>query len=94
MFSAARTGPDTIVFTGRLDAAGADMARAVLVDLVGTCHLEASGLQYIASVGLGLLAATQRRLQDEGGELILCGLNPHLRELLSLAGFDGVFRIE
>lgn len=79
---------------GRLDAASAPAAREFLVAVQGTCRLDFTRLDYIASAGLGILIAAQRRLRDEGGGLILAGLSPHLREVLSLAGFEGIFAFE
>ena len=35
-----------------------------------------------------------RRLVDRGQGLILAGLSPHLHEVLSLAGFEGIFEFE
>lgn len=80
---------------GRLDAASAPAAREFLGAVQGTCRLDFTRLDYIASAGLGILIAAQRRLRDEGGGgLILAGLSPHLREVLSLAGFEGIFAFE
>lgn len=94
MFDIRRDEGGTVQLTGRLDAAAADQARRVLEDIEGSCRLDFSGLEYIASVGLGLLAAAQKRLLADGHGLILAGLNPHLREVLSLAGFEGIFEFE
>jgi stage II sporulation protein AA (anti-sigma F factor antagonist) len=80
---------------GRLDAASAPAAREFLGTVQGTCRLDFARLDYIASAGLGILIAAQRRLRDEGGGgLVLAGLSPHLREVLSLAGFEGIFAFE
>ena len=94
MFDIARTDDGGVKLTGRLDSASAPVAREFLADLVSTTRLDFSELVYIASVGLGILAAAQRRLMDQGDGLILAGLNPHLREVLSLAGFEGIFDFE
>ncbi len=94
MFDITRDSDGTLVLAGRLDAAAADRAREALRNVDGTCLLDCTGLDYIASAGLGLLAATQRRLLDQGGELVLAGLNPHLREVFRLSGFESVFRLE
>lgn len=94
MFRIERAENGTVQLSGRLDAASAPEARAVLEDISGSCRLDFTGLEYIASAGLGLLAAAQRRLLDQGSGLTLCGLSPHLRDVLSLAGFEGVFDFE
>lgn len=79
---------------GRLDAAAAPTARVFLEDLQVSTRLDFTELEYMASAGLGLLAATQRRLMEQGGGLTLAGLTPHLREVLALAGFEGIFDFE
>jgi len=84
----------SIVLAGRLDAATVSVAREYLSQVETSARLDFSGLEYIASVGLGVLVACQRRLMDKGEGLILTGLSPHLREVLSLAGFEGIFAFE
>jgi len=69
-------------------------ARDFLGGVQGRCRLDFTRLDYIASAGLGILIAVQRRLRDQGGGLVLAGLSPHLREVLQLAGFEGVFEFE
>ncbi len=94
MFGIERDETGTVRLSGRLDAASADQARRVLEQIDGPCRVDFTQLDYIASVGLGLLAAVQKRLMNQGCGLILTGLNPHLREVLSLAGFEGIFEFE
>ena len=94
MFEITREDSGTVVLNGRLDAASAGEARHFLDEIQSTCRLDFSGLDYMASVGLGLLAAVQKRLMAHGDGLILAGLSPHLREVLSLAGFEGIFEFE
>ena len=90
-----RTDDDgRILLLGRLDAASAPVAREYLAGLDDTTRLDFSALEYIASVGLGILIAQQRRLVDLGHGLVLTGLSPHLREIFFLAGFEDVFAYE
>lgn len=94
MFDIRRSEDGSITLSGRLDAASAPVAREFLAAVDGTARLDFSRLDYIASVGLGILAAAQRRLVDRGQGLVLTGLSPHLREVLSLAGFEGIFEFD
>ncbi len=94
MFAIDRDESGSIRLQGRLDAASVPAAREFLAQVETSTRLDFSRLDYIASVGLGVLAAVQRRLMDDGEGLILAGLNPHLREVLSLAGFEGIFAFE
>jgi len=83
-----------ILLEGRLDAASAPEARDFLAQVEGSVRIDFSDLDYIASVGLGILVAVQRRLMEQEAGLTLAGLSPHLREVLSLAGFEGIFAFE
>ena len=94
MFAIGWQDSGVVRLEGRLDAASAPAAREFLADVQGRCRLDFSRLDYIASAGLGILIAVQRRLLDGGGGLVLAGLSPHLREVLDLAGFGGIFEFE
>ena len=94
MFDIRRRDDGTIMLSGRLDAASAGRARTFLTAVEDSARIDFSELEYIASVGLGILVAAQRRLLERGEGLRLTGLNPHLREVLDLAGFGGIFAIE
>lgn len=94
MFNIQEDETGSVILSGRLDAVSAPVAREFLETIDDTRRLDFSQLDYIASIGLGILAATQRRLMNKKAGLILVGLNPHLREVFSLAGFEGVFEFE
>ncbi|MFH2053359.1 MAG: STAS domain-containing protein [bacterium] len=94
MFDIRRGDDGTVILAGRLDAASAPVARDFLAGLTTTTRIDFSHLEYIASVGLGVLIGVQRRLRESGQGLVLCSLRPHLREVLDLAGFTGIFEIE
>ena len=94
MFNIRRDPDGAVRFSGRLDAVAAPTARDFLTTVTETTRLEFSQLEYIASVGLGILVGVQRRLLKTGDGLLLCGLSPHLREIFTLAGFEGVFEFE
>ena len=87
-------GPQRIRLAGRLDASQEEVFASFFDALERSATLDCSKLEYIASNGLGLLFATQRRLVDQGHSLRLVGLNSHIRELFKLAGFDTIFEID
>lgn len=78
---------------GRFDASQVEPAAAVFATISTSCTLDCSELSYISSAGLGLLFATQKRLVNQGHELSLVALNPHIREIFKIAGFDHIFKI-
>ena len=93
MLEIARNDNGVISLQGRFDASQVEGARAVFDSIVESCTLDFGGLSYISSAGLGLLFATQKRLVDTGGALKLTNLNPHIREIFEIAGFDNIFEI-
>ncbi len=94
MFDISRDESGTVFLFGRLDAASCPEAREFMADIQDSCRVDFSGLEYIASAGLGLLVAVQRRLMAKDAGLSFCGLSPHLKEVLTLAGFEGIFGFE
>ena len=94
MFDIRSTESGVVMMSGRLDASQAEKARAVLRTIPESCVIDLSNLEYISSLGLGVLLEAQKRLGDAGQGLTLRNLNEHLREVFHLAGFDSVFKIE
>ncbi len=94
MFSITRETDGTIRIRGRLDASQVETARAVFDDVESSCTVDFSELSYIASAGLGVLFATQKRLVDSGESLTLANLSPHILEIFQIAGFVHIFEIQ
>ena len=84
-----------IVVSGRFDAAQEQKAGAVFDALQEPVTVDLEALDYISSLGLGVLLKTQRRLRTEHGQgLKLINVNPHINEILQCAGFSQIFEIE
>ena len=94
MFEISYNEVGTICLSGRLDAASCPEAREFLADVQESCRIDFSALDYIASAGLGLLVSVQRRLMANDAGLSFFGLNPHLKDVMTLAGFKGIFDFE
>jgi len=56
--------------------------------------LQASGMEYIDSTGLGALVSALNRVRQFGGGITVCGLKPHIKRLFTITGLDGVFTLE
>ena len=72
-----RSGDFELVDTLRqemLDAVGQVRARKVVVDL--------SAVEYLGSGGFRPLLSLRKRLQESGGEMLLCCLGPDVHEVL------------
>lgn len=94
MFAIRVVDEGRIELEGRLDAAQAGKARAVLAEVERSAVLDLAALEYISSAGLGVLFAAQKRLMGTGAGLRLVNLDPHVREVFQIAGFDAVFEID
>jgi anti-sigma B factor antagonist len=83
-----------VVLFGRFDASQVDKAKSVFNDINASKTVDFGQLDYISSAGLGVLLLTQKRLKDNGHQLILKNMNKHIREVFKYAGFDMIFQIE
>ncbi len=93
-----KTGDDgitTFILTGHLNATTALAAEATLASTIdaGALHLvlNLAGLDYISSAGLRVLLATFKKLSRQHGKLVLCELQPGVREILEISGLLTVF---
>lgn len=83
-----------IILSGRFDASQAERAESFLTKIAESREVDMSGLQYISSLGLGVLLATQKRLMSSGHGLKLTNVRGHIREIFHFSGFEQVFEIE
>ncbi len=93
MLEITTTSNSEIALAGRFDAAQIDKAREAFAAFKGSTVVDFSRLEYISSAGLGVLLATQKRLQDSGAGLKLVNINSHIRDILRFSGFDQIFEI-
>jgi len=52
-----------------------------------------SGLNYISSSGLRVFLVAQKKTISLQGKLVLCDLQPSIREIFVISGFSTIFRI-
>jgi anti-anti-sigma factor len=55
--------------------------------------LDAAGLTYISSSGLGLLLQVSKQLEERSGRIVLCALQEPVKRVLQIAGFMSLFSI-
>lgn len=94
MFTIAKKEDGEIVLTGRFDASRVAEADAILDRVATTSRIDMKDLDYISSLGLGILLKTQKRLKTSGNELILANMNKLIRDVFRIARFDTIFKIE
>jgi len=83
----------TIVLAGRFDAAEAERARKIFLQLTDSAVVDFARLDYISSAGLGVLLAAQKHLSEHGKGLRLINVKGHIRDVLHFSGFDQIFDI-
>ena len=93
---------DVVVITvfGRVDHANADNFRAALWPHLASCTgggdrlvLDLSGLEYISSAGLRVLMLASRDVKTRDGRLVVCGLQPIVKEIFEISRFNIVFNV-
>ena len=96
-FQERRAGPVTIVaVSGRFDNADAngrlkDEVSRLLFEARRLIVLDLAGVTYIASTGLGELAATHAMVTRHGGRIVLLNLTKRVEDLLALCRLLSVF---
>jgi len=83
-----------VAVSGRLDAAQAERAQAVLDQVEGECVIDMKALEYVSSAGLGVLLKTHKRLLAGGSGIRLVNVSSHINDIFRYSGFDRLFSIE
>lgn len=86
--------------SGRVDHANAEQFKAGLAPFLETCSasgnkllLDLSGLEYISSAGLRVLMLAARDVKAQQGTLVVCELQPVVKEIFEISRFNVVFKV-
>jgi anti-anti-sigma factor len=86
--------------SGRADHANAEHFKARLWPHLANCRaggdqlvLDLGALEYISSAGLRVLMLAAREAKAQDGTLVVCGLQPVVREIFEISRFNVVFRV-
>jgi anti-anti-sigma factor len=93
-FSIQRRENGDLAIAGWLDASHAEEAGEVFDTLTTTTRVDLKELEYISSMGLGLLLKAQKRLGSSGHALILANTGKMVRDVFRIARFDLIFKFE
>ncbi|HEX5320337.1 MAG TPA: STAS domain-containing protein [Stellaceae bacterium] len=93
-----RDGAAVVKLAGRFDSSVAASAETELSAALGAgaphIAIDMTGLDYISSAGLRVLLVMARKVQQAAGKVALFGLNPNVREVFTVSGFDTIFSIQ
>ena len=83
---------------GRLDSGKIDQFDKAIQERIRRGHhrllIDCSNLVFAASSALRVLLVTVRKLNEVGGKLVLCSMNPHILGIFENAGFTRLMNIE
>ena len=68
-------------FGGLLDGG----ARRIVADFAGN--------EYVSSAGLRVFLSVLKRLEKDGGTMVLCAMQPFVADVFEISGFSGLFVI-
>jgi anti-anti-sigma factor len=90
-------GVKVVYLTGYLDSSTSPEFQECLAALLeeGKVKIIAdmSELEYIAAAGLGTIMGEFNEARNGGGDLILCGMSPKIRNLFDMLGFSRLLTI-
>lgn len=80
-----------ISIAGQINSANSAEVESALLAWVDQgerlCVLDLGQLDYISSAGLRVILMMAKRLKQNSGRLILCGLQPQVKEVFDISGF-------
>jgi anti-anti-sigma factor len=87
--------PETILTpSGRLDTAAAPAfereVQAAMASGSARVLIDLANLAYISSMGLRVLLTAAKRINADGGRLVLCTLQPQVAEVFDISGFGAI----
>jgi anti-anti-sigma factor len=93
----AETGAEGLVLAmpeGRLDTATAPEVEARLLALLARSGVlvDMAGVRFVSSAGLRLLLKAAKTAKATGRAFAVCGLQPPVREVFEVSGFDRIMR--
>jgi anti-anti-sigma factor len=92
-----RANLHVVSLSGRIDAGTAPAVNRAVRDAMakGGRHIivELRDVTFLSSSGLRTLLLLARELRRDGGDLILCALQPQVAEVFHLTGFDQIFQL-
>ena len=87
-------GWSVVAVTGELELATAPRLRQQVVGLIGSGRsnvvIDLTGVDFIDSVGLGVIVGALKRARTHGGDLVVAGAVPRVRSLFEITRLDEI----
>lgn len=87
----------TLALNGRLDNATSPGFEERVLRMIGAGDvrliIDLAQLDYISSVGLRVFMMAAKRVKPLGGKIVLCALQPTVKQVFDIAGFSTIFAI-
>ena len=87
-------GWSVVAVTGELELATAPRLRQQVVGLIGSGRsnvvIDLTGVDFIDSVGLGVVVGALKRCRTHGGDLMVAGAVPRVRALFEITRLDEI----
>lgn len=93
MLTIEKVGENELKFAGHFDASQQQVALDHLDPYEETLTIDMEELNYISSMGLGILVKTYHRLNQNGHALKLKNLNSHIRDVFTYTRLDQIFEL-
>lgn len=81
----------------RVDTTSAGQVETTFVELLdgGARRIVAdfAGSEYVSSAGLRVFLSVLKRLEKDGGTMVLCAMQPFVADVFEISGFSGLFTI-
>ena len=82
---------------GRIDTTNFNEFEKEVTKSIDACQinivLNCSKMSYISSSGLRVFLIAHEKIENLGGKLYLCALQPTIREIFDISGFSKIFKI-
>lgn len=92
-----RQGYKILVLSGNLDAYTASKFRKAVMSILGWTEknliIDMHNVRYMDGMGLSTLLSAMKRLNPNGGAVMLVGCNPHLQHLLTITRMSAIFSL-
>ncbi len=86
-----------VVLDGRIDTTNANQFQQDLTPLMEAANadieIDCSAMEYTSSQGLRIFLMLQKSVMAHSGKMVLCKLQPQVKEVFDITGFSNIIKI-